>query len=203
MTDYKAEVHGAYAGGRPWSFGVHITSTQPLSTLATTWTAAVNGAWTDGTHGLQAIYHTDTVVADTTVATLNGTMHETTKQLTPLSLAGTSSDTTLPWEVALCVSLRSGLIQRHNRGRMFLPAFVEGAVTNNIISSTTCTRVRDAIAAMFAAVRADGSTIFVFNRKALVDLTPPFQKTVITSQLVSNKPARQSRRTKSIIPTYV
>jgi hypothetical protein len=204
VTDYKCTVHGQYPGGRPWSFGVRVTSNQTLAALSTTWNSAVSAAWTDGTHGLQAIYHTTTSVEFTRVAVLNGLQREVQTQITPLVLAGSSSDTSLPWEVAMLVSLRSAYVGKHNRGRFYLPAIVEGVVVDNVIASSTCTRVRDAVAAMLGAIRADGSTIYVVNLKPLKDgITPAFTKTVITSQLTSNKPARQSRRTKSQTAAYV
>jgi hypothetical protein len=204
MTDYFCQLNGQFAGGRAWSTGIHVTSNQSLAALSTTWNGACSAAWTDGSHGLQAIYHTTTVTTSTAVAVLNGLQREVQKQVTPLSLAGTSTDTSLPWEVALLVSLRSAYVGKHNRGRLYLPAFVEGVVVDNVIAGSTCTRVRDAIAALFGAIRADGSTIYVFNRKPLKDgITPAFTKTVITSQLTSNKPARQSRRTRSQVPAYV
>lgn len=203
MTDYYAQVHGTYQDGTTWSFGNHITSSQPIGTLLTTWSNAWTAAWTDGTHGLQTIYPTTTVMQSFTVARLNGSMREVEKVNAASGLAGGSSDSSLPYMLAFLVSLRSNLIQKTNRGRIYLPAPVEGIVVNDVYTSAAATRVRDAIAAAYSAIRADGSTIFVTNMKKLKDDTPAFQKTVITTQKASRKPARQSRRVTKVATIYV
>lgn len=203
MTDFKAEVHGTFQDGTTWSFGTRITSSQPLSTIKDTWANAWTAAWTDGTHGLGVIYPTTTTVTGFTVARLNGTMKEVEKIEVPAALAGGSSDNSLPYMISYLVSLRSNLIQKTDRGRINLPAPVEGIVVNDLYTLASATRVRDAVAAVFGAIRADGSTIFVTNLKKLDDDTPAYQHNVITYQLVSRKPARQSRRVKKIRSVYV
>lgn len=203
MADYKLQVHGHFAGSIPWTVAVHVTSNQAEAALATTWANAWTAGWTDGAHGLQTLYPVATAIDAVSAATLNGTMHEVSKTTVPLTLPGTSVADTLPFKEATLVSLRSAFIQRGRRGRMYLPAMAEDQVNADILIPAAATRVRDAISAIFTAIRADGSSFFVFNRKAWKDGTLPFQKTIITSQLVSNKPASQRRRVRKVSATYV
>lgn len=203
MTDYICKLQGTFANGDGWSVGLRVTSNQTEAALVTTWNAAWADAWTNGAYGLDSLYHTDTVTTQTTVATLNGTMHEVTKTVSPFAHAGTSSDTALPNRDAVLVSLRSPSIQKHGRGRMYLPAPVEGIVVSSEYTSAAMTRVKTAIQAVFTAIRADGSTIFVTNLQPLKDGTPAFQKTVITTILVARLPATQRRRTDPDSSNYV
>jgi hypothetical protein len=181
---------------------MHITSNQSEAALLTTWNNAWSSAWTDAGHGLDALYPAGTVLEGTSVATLNGTMHEVTKTPGTLNLPGTAVGDTLPYLNATLLSLRSASVQRHARGRIFLPAMEESFVNNDVLIPASVTRVSLAAQAVKAAITADGSTIFVTNKKPLKDGTPAFGKTIITTILVSNKPARQSRRTRKIQPVY-
>jgi hypothetical protein len=203
MTDYFAQVHGKFASNDVWSFGWRVTSNQTPSAFLTTWSNAWVAAWTDGTHGLDALYNTTTSIQSFSVATLNASMHQTAKVELVSAQPGTSSDTALPDLNAICVSLRSTNIQKHGRGRTFLPAPVEGIVDTGLYTSTAMTRVKAAVTAVRSAITADGSTQFVTNLKALKDGTPPYQKTVITSILVARKPSTQERRDDPLPANYV
>jgi hypothetical protein len=202
VTDYYAQVHGHYGGPFPWSFGFHITSSQAESTLATTWNTAWQSAWTDSLHGLETLYPVATAMDSTSVATLSGVMRELTKTSVPAALPGTAAGDTLPYLNSTLISLRSNQLGPHRRGRVYLPAMEETNVNVDILIPAAVTRVSLALNAVKAAIEADGSTFFVTNKLALKDLTPPFQKTVITKFLVSNKPARQSRRARKILAVY-
>lgn len=203
MTDYYAQVHGKFASGDSWSFGWHITSNQTPDALLTTWSNAWIATWTDGTHGLQTLYNTTTTISYFTVATLNASMKQTAKVELVSAQPGTSSDTPLPDEDAVLVSLRSPSIQKHGRGRTFLPAPVEGIVDTGLYTNTAMTRVKTAVSAVRSAITADGSTQFVTNDHVLKDGTPPYQKTVITYILVARKPSRQGKRQDPLTSNYV
>lgn len=207
MADYYAQVQGHYASGRRWSFGWHITSNQSPSALMTTWDAAWLAAWTDGTHGLEALYPTGTVLDGYTVATLDSNYNWTSKVIATASLAGTSVADELPELNACVISLRSTSTLRAGRGRNYLPAFAEDQVNGDVIIPTAVTRVSGAVRAVQTAIQADGSTIFVARRGVPHPKPPnpvvlPGPKFVITTILTSNKPARQSRRTRKVRPTY-
>jgi len=202
MTDFKAEVHGEYAGAHPWSFGMHITSAQSESTFAATWANMWNNVWTNATYGIETLYPTTTQITSTSVATLNATMKEVTKTVTGAVLPGTATGDSLPYLNSTLISLRSNGIQRHQRGRIYLPAMEETFVNIDVLIPAAVSRLVSAMSNVLLTIGADGSTIFVTNRLSLKDLTPPFQKTVITRLLVSDKPARQSRRARKIPAVY-
>jgi hypothetical protein len=203
VTDYYAQMHGAYAGGIPWSTGVHITSNQSEAALSTTWGNAVQTLWTDGANGIETLYPTSTSLVETSVATLNGTMHEVTKTRTSHLIPGTSTADTLPYQEAIVISLRGNSVRRSGRGRMFLPALAEDQVNSDALITAAQTRLSNAFKALFLSIQADGSTFFVFNRLPLKDGTAAFTKSVVTTPRVSNKPARQSRRVAKIAPSYM
>jgi len=203
MTDYYARTHGHYQNGDVWSFGWHITSGQTLPGLLTTWSNAWIAAWTDGTFGIESLYHTDTVMDGWDVYSLNGIMRATFKDSLVNAQLGTSSDTPLPNRNAILVELQSPSVKKSGRGFSYLPAPVEGIVVNGSYTSVAMTRVKTAVNSVRTAINADGSTVFVFNRLVEKDLTPPFTKTVITSLRVSLKPSTQRRRTDPDVGIYV
>jgi hypothetical protein len=203
MTDYHAKIIGQFAGGIRWTTGVHITSNQSESALATTWNNAVGAMWTDPAHGIETLYPVTTSVVETMVTTLDGSMRGVSQTVTGLAVPGTSTADTLPYQEAIVISLRGVGIKRHNRGRMFLPALAEDQVNSDALITAAQTRISTAIKAVWSTVNSDGSTFFVTNLKPLKDGTPAFQKSVVTTPLVSNKPARQSRRVAKIAPSYM
>lgn len=206
MTDYRCQIHGIYANGSQWSTRMHVTSNQSESALLTTWSSAVNNAWLNGTYGLQTLFPVGTVVTAVSVATLGPTMRETSKSFLATSYPGIAPGDTLPFLNSAVVSLRSNNIQKKGRGRLFMPAFEETFVNDDVVIPAAVTRLKSAWEAVAASIHSDGSTIFVYNAKDTSDKHPPvipaFTKEVITSILISNKPARQARRVRKVAAVY-
>ena len=208
MADYKAEVHGQFAVGLEWSYGLHITSNQDRAALLTTWSNAWNSAWTDSTHGLQTLYPTTTEVNEYSIAQLNGIYEETFKVTLASTVAGTSTEDSLPFQEATLISLRSPASGGHGRGRFFLPAMIETAVNGDLVSDAAATRTKAAVLAVKAAIEADGSTVFVVDKGVPHPIppnpvVPPGPKFVITDWKVSRKPSRQARRVRKVKAVYV
>jgi hypothetical protein len=205
VTDYYVQMHGQYADGRPWSVGQHVTSAQSPDALNTTWSNAVQDFWTSATHGVELFYPVGTTLTLTTVKTLNATMHQIAMKETIHTLAGTAAGDSLPYQESILVSWRGDSIQKTGRGRWYLPALEETFVNNNVVTPTTTARIKAAALAVIAAINADGSTFFVTPtnvKKPPKNGVPLYTKTVVTTPLVSNKPARQSRRTNKVQPVY-
>ena len=203
MADYYCQVDGVFANGRSWTFGVHVTSAQNISTLLTTWNSAWTAAWNSGANALKQFYPVGTEVAQTTVALLDATFHETQKQAQPNSIPGTATGDTLPIQEAVVVSERSLNIQKHGRGRFYLPALEETFVNNNVVDPTALGKISAAVNSVKTAIQADGSSIFVVSKKPHKDGTGQYVKTPIIQWKVSNKPARQSKRNNKSTPVYV
>src|SRR6266550_2714952 len=62
MTLYRCVAFGTFLSGRSWSFRQNFSSSAVLATVQADWAAQVAAAWTDGTHGLQTLYPTTTVL---------------------------------------------------------------------------------------------------------------------------------------------
>ena len=203
MTDYYAQVHGNFGQGSTWSFGLNITSNRDLPTMLAAWSNAWNLAWADATNGLESLYPTTTKIDRTTVSQVDSAYRQTQKRSNTENLVGTSTSDTLPFQEAIVVSLRSDFVGPKTRGRFYLPAMAEDAVNGDILVLPAQTRVKGAVMGGKQAIEADGSTFFVVDKKKVIPpLLPPI-KYVITSFEVSNKPARQSRRTRKIKPSYL
>lgn len=203
MTDYYCQVHGQYSPALSWSFGAHVTSSLAEGALATVWNQAWTAAWTDTTNGLQQFLPVATEMTGTSTATLNATMHEVSKTNATAVIPGTAPGDTLPYLNSIVVSERGPNIQRHGRGRMYLPAFEETFVNNDILIPAAQTKVSAAVNSVLSALGSNNSSVFVTNKKPLKDGTPAYQKSPINQWKVSNKPARQSRRVKKVTAIYV
>jgi hypothetical protein len=206
VTDYYAKVIGQYATGRRWTTGLHITSNQTRDALATTWRNAILNMWTDPAHGIQTLYPVATSVESVEVVQLDGKLLGVSKTDLATVVPGTSTADTLPWQEATLISLRGTSIKKYGRGRMYLPALAEDQVNGNILIPAAQTRIKTAILAVFSAINADGSTVFTAPRnvkKPPKDGTPLYTKFVLTTPLVADKPARQSRRVDKVTSNYM
>lgn len=204
MTDYLTQVHGNFGDGQDWSCGLHVTSNQNIDTLVATMQGAWIQAWTDVDFGLQTLYPVDTVMTGVSVHSLTPTMRWLQTKDGSAAHAGTALGDSLPIHEAVTVNLRSDFSGPSGRGRIKLPALEETFVNGNLVTVPAATRIKTAIGAVLAAIRADGSSVFVFNDKELKDLTPPFRKRVITQlPRVDRKPGTQRNRANSNPSLYV
>jgi hypothetical protein len=203
MSDYKLIMHGHYVSGRPWSTGLYLTSSATPSAMLTSWATAVTDFWTNGSHGIQTLYHTDTILDNVEVITLTGDMkYRTRTGPTSLALAGTSSDTGGADIVSVVLSLRTSNLGAGERGRMKLPSPVEGAITNGELASTPQARFGTAGEALRTALTADGSTWFLFNRQETISKPTPFTKSIVVKAECSNILGTVRRRVKHANRTY-
>lgn len=209
MPDYYMQVLGEYSASLGWSFGQHITSSASETSVAAAWHDAWVTAWTSGAFGLDLLYPASTSTTEVTVATLNGTMHEITKTRLPMVQSGISSDDTLPYQEAICVSWRGNNIQRYGRGRWFLPATVETVINGDVLTTGFATRIKNAVQSVYNAMTTSGATFFVTNKKDIHDkrtgaiIVPAYTKQIVTTPYVATKPARQSRRVRKVPSSYV
>lgn len=185
MTIYRAVAHGTFASGQTWSFRQHFDSAAAIGTVAADWFTQLSSFWTNGTHGLETIYPTGTVLADQSVAALSGVpFREGLKQVTTINLPGTGADDSLPENTCILVSLRGTAVGRKNRGRIHLPAPMETVATGGELDSTPSTRVSTAIGALYAGMRLAGHDPVVYNTKVSVD-DPVLQttKSIVTEEV--------------------
>lgn len=197
-------VNGEYANGMKWSFGMRVTSSQSLAALANTITNAWVAAWTDATHGLKLIYPAGTNMVSTTVATLDATMKQTFKIVTPAAEVGASGGTSLGFASAVVISMRSTGIKRWQRGRFKLPAPDPQFVTSDRLQATPGGHVATAVNTVKTAIQSDGSTVFVCGLKDRKGAPgTAFLKTVIDLPFeVADKLGTQRNRTKGESSLY-
>lgn len=201
--DFKAQVKGHFVSGRKWSTGLHITSSQSESALLTTWSNAVIAAWTHATYGLNLIYPTNTLIDSFQVSTLNASMLELSKSVLVSSHAGITGTASEPERLAINVFLSSDVLANNARGFMRLPAPITGVFLQDVMDPTIGGHIKSAITDIFAAIRADGSTVFSFNRKLTKKLAlPAFSKEVLTVEEVSDAPSSCEQRGDKRTPIY-
>jgi hypothetical protein len=203
MTDYVAIVRGVLPNGRGWSTSRHITSNQSESALLTTWDNAWTTAWNLATTGLATLYTSATTITEFEVGTLNGTMRKTSKSVNTASLAGSASGDAGADNTAIVVDWQTAGTLRNQRGRQKLAAPAESQVAGGVLLSTPATNVKAAMDSIATAIRADGSTLFVFPRFATEGGVAAFTKTVlIGNALIRNQLGSQNKRERKVTKTY-
>jgi hypothetical protein len=86
-------------------------------------------------------------------------------------VGGTNATPALPNEVALCITLRTGLTGRANRGRMFIPNFATDCVqSGNTATSITISNLQGWADTILGALAASSYTM-VIGQKARVAYT--------------------------------
>lgn len=163
MTLFRCSAHGVSPSGRAWSFGMHVSSSASVSTVEADWSTQINSAWTDGTHGVETIFPTATVLNLTrtdqlVLVTIAGVDHLRVAGIAQdvQTLPGTSANASLPDQNVILVSLRTATPGKEGRGRIHLPAPDETLVTTSELGSTPATRVTTAFEFLRAGMAAAG-----------------------------------------------
>lgn len=83
---------------------------------------------------------------------------------TVLGQAGELVEPSMPGNVAFCVSLRTGIVGRSFRGRIYLAGQSESRVVKNVVDGTHVTALVAAIASVRADLQAVGFTMVIASR---------------------------------------
>jgi hypothetical protein len=179
MTLFRCSAHGVQPSGRPWSISIGHSSSASVSAVESDWAAQVSSAWTNGTHGIETLFPTATVLDVTRTDALhlvtisgvdklrvNGVAQDT------LTLAGTSANPSLPEQNAVLVSERTVFPGREGRGRVHLPAPDVTLVTAGELGTTPTTRVSTAMEALRAGMAAAGHQPVIITYKKTLIGTP-------------------------------
>lgn len=207
MTIYRCKASGVFAGGSTWSFRQHFDSSAVIATIQADWFSQINSFWTNGTHGVETLYPTGTILDLTSTSALAGVpFREGAHQSATAALAGTSADDGLPEQNVILVSLRGADVGKKNRGRIHLPAPVETAAVGSELTNILGTRVSTAIGALYDGMRLAGHTPVVYNTKvSKVPTVDPVAQTtkVIVTEEVDRILRTQRRRTRAKRAVYV
>lgn len=209
MALYRCVAYGIYNSGRTWSFRQQFSSSAVLATVQSDWAAQVAAAWTDGTHGLQTLYPTTTILNLARTYQLFLTLGPPIKvkasaaAQNTMSHAGTSANDGLPDQDAVVVSLRTAGVGVNNRGRTFLPALDETIVIGDLIGSTPATRVTTAMTALRAGMAAAGHVQVIFNEEPTVHDPVTATTKPVTSCETDRVMRSQRRRIRKLAAQYV
>jgi hypothetical protein len=157
---YRLKTFGHQQAGTAWSFTMHTTAgpgeaASIVSTLADAISLAWTGPPTPGS-SLQQLYNTGAGVDGVRVDELDSLGKNVAAAIQDLTLAGTSSDESLPPQVAMVVSERSATPTRSGRGRIFLPAPVVTESVGQRILSAAKGEVLNAMLAAFGLLNDAG-----------------------------------------------
>lgn len=163
MALFRCLAQGVSPSGRSWSFRMNFSSSSPVATVEADWLAQITSLWTNGSHGIETLFPTATVLETTrtaslVVVTIAGVdkLRETAVSLDSPALAGTSANASLPDQNAIVVSLRTAVPGREGTGRVRLPAPDETLVTTSELQSTPSTRVSTAFNALLSGMGGAG-----------------------------------------------
>lgn len=164
MAVYRAVFSGTFASGQTWSWRNHFETSSNIATLASDLDTQIASAWTNGTHGLEAVYPTGTELTQINIAELNGNPYrEGVFTLVTETLAGTKTTDSVPEQDCILVSWSNGERGGKNRGRSHLPGPAEDLATGGLMSDATATRVSTAMNAFLAGINTAGHNLIVYN----------------------------------------
>ncbi len=170
MALYRCEVKGVQPSSRSWSFRINFSSSSAAAAVEADWLAQITSFWTNGSHGVETLFPTATVLETTSTTSLTLVSISGVDKLRSgvivsdnPALAGTSANAGLPDQNAVLVSLRTGLSGREARGRIHLPAPDETLVTTGELGTTPTTRVSTAMAALLSGMGGAGHQAVVLT----------------------------------------
>jgi len=167
MTLYRCQMIGVNPSTREWSCHLDVSSGASLATVAADWLTQVTSFWTNGTHGVETLFPTTTILETTRTAqlavvpvTVGGTtvnrIREQAVHVDNPALAGTSTNPSLPDQNVVLVTLQTTAHGRGSTGRMHLPAPDQTIVTAGEIGATEATRVSTAVNALLVGMASAG-----------------------------------------------
>jgi hypothetical protein len=193
---YKVVLRGTLRGSQPWSTAFWVTLTGGSSPtqnnittdsgsfgalISTLWTAiATHIAVADRLEEVALYYYPN----GSLVATLVGID-------TAVSAPGAGSSLVLPSQLCQVVSLRSALIGRSGRGRMYFPYSDASGLTAGQVQASGCSDYSDNVALMMTALNgsttAAGSSIQCVIASFTKSLTHPIVTTIANSKLETQR----------------
>lgn len=137
-------IHGTLEGGEIFEWGFWIAAAPTDAAAASAQASAIATAYTSAVatgSPAHALMSTGDAITEVRVYSYpTGGPNATYVGTAPLSEAG-SGTSTCPNQVAVCVTLETGLAGRRNRGRVYLPATHPGTLVAGQLGSATVTAV--------------------------------------------------------------
>lgn len=203
MTDALVRIKGHYQSGRTWGFGLHVSTSDSAATIQANMVSWITSFWTDGTHGVQTLFPTTTVLDSLDVTALNSVLRfQSRAPGSTLTLAGTDSTAGMADEVSAVISWRTANVGKGQTGRTKLPAPATDQISSGELASTASLRIGTAARALLALMNAAGTTLFFFNPYPTISSPVALTRRTITTGEGSNKLGTVRTRTKPVRATY-
>lgn len=203
MTNYRCRINGALPDGLTWSTGFHMSSTAPLTTVASTLDSAWNTLWTDATGGLTKWVTAAVTTINTTVYQLDVNWVVNGKKITPRALSGTNANSTPDLGTAPYLFMNGANDTQSDRGHMKFPPFASDQVVSGLILNATCDAFAVVLSAFFTTMSGlAGASILSYNSITNRQGEAPFTAHVLTGGTFSNRPGQQRKRKAKLKATH-
>ena len=194
MAIYRHLLSGT-TPGEIWSFSMHTDSALDVDAAHAAWTTAVSGFWDDGTPSMAQYFPEEVIGTETSTALLSGaTGLQVSRRVTGVTLPGLNTAAMLPFQVSVCVSLRTDLATRAGRGRFYLPPLSTAQVLDGRLLAADQSNIADNAQAFLQALLSAGLEPVIWGRTSL-------NATTITSVDVGDVFDTQRRRRNALIET--
>lgn len=204
MTIYRGVIKGTYASARTWSTGYHFNSTATGATVVAQLASAWTALWTDATNGYEKYTFTDVAVTQAIAYTLSASNRTTNVNPSSLTLAGTATGASLPFQTAPLVFMTGANDTKSDRGHMFLPTVAESAFSGDFLTAAFLTSMTAVFDTFFASMKTlPGYSAFSWNRATNKLGEPPWTQHILTNWQMSNKLATRRKRVRKTVPTSI
>lgn len=196
MPTYQLISRGALQSAEAFQYGVTVIGSGSIADALTAATDA-NTAMFAATD-FDDVFNTGTVWNDILVNLIpdNGAGPVIDSAIGSFTDAGASTAGSLPTQIAICVSLQTGLAGSRNRGRFYLPTPDRTVVaTTGRLASAGLTGLVNGLTAWKNSLIGDGFTPIVLSRTEGA-------QTVVTALRVGNVLDTQRRRRNDLVEVY-
>lgn len=176
--------------GEIWNFSLFTNGNVSLAAAQSAWEDSLSSFWSGSMapNVANEVSLTGASTAEIDVATGK----QSTRVEGALSLPGTSTAESLPFQCATAVSLRTIFATRSGRGRFYLPPLAVSVMLNGRVTTAVQNVLADGVSLMMLTLQSSGLTPVVYSRVARAAVT-------ITSIDVGNVIDTQRRRRNKLI----
>lgn len=203
MTNYRLRVEGTLPQGLTWSSGYHITSTDTLATVSSTFNASFGALWTDAVNGLETMTPAGVATVETIAYACNASWRVTGKDVRPLAHAGTNANHISNIAASPYVLLTGAIDEGTDRGHIKFPPFSNDKIVDGLVINAAVTALGTSLQTFFTTMAAlAGYQAVSYNRFTNKLGDPPFTNHVLADFTMVNRCGTERARQNKLKTTF-
>lgn len=205
MANFKLRIRGQFSASLNWSCGFNCTASELTSTVSSTLASSWTTFWNTATNGYANLCTSAVTVFSADAYQMSSTWQMMSKVSTTLSLVGTASGDSMPFNTTPVIHLFNPAQPSSEQGWIKLPAAAESQAAGDVYSSAFLTSLATVLAVFWSNMSA--LTAFqpvTYNRRTNKQGDPPFTLHTLTNNELTSKvyTLRQRTRKQPIVRSH-